>query len=1283
MAVTNIREIRNNTSSLVRVRNFEDATDTSDGRGDFAPGQVRQFPVDSLTVPWCGDLEQGAFAEHHIRVEVVGGLSFAIWQASHDGVDRVRVSTDGAWHQRGDVIGGFAAVGWIEELAGGKDRTLVVNDGSIWLLPFALSLELSTMSADVRDKGYRLIGPPVGPPADRDIPSVPKHTAVAFSMAGPASDAFDRRQAGARFAYRDSGKRYELRIDGGKVGLQPAVLGRSKLEDVISFRNRRLGEASAVPELDMVAASGGRVFAKEKGSDRFYFAILDEGYIHAGPNGTEFTVPSSCLVLDPEFNAEEGKSEHLVEGSKMEHHDFAGHPAAERWPAYRLLLRLGLMPVMLVRVRRLTWHLLDTRPPLGGDTAKLQEKLEAVAKDNELVLAVLAWITGLSNLALPKAPQPPESPGALPPDGVATYPHAVYRGNSPHPEVNRHSIAYRRVLDIGVGHVHHHEQYEGVTGGEVQPFFIGKDDPNWLYNAAEHYRFMFGPVRDGDGYIDGTCNFYALVQLADDATISEGERNVSLRRRAYAGLWIDEQTFFTERWHLIDPDDHEGALISIVERLETDPDRYGWKPQLYWCPFRTGHIGPRSRMAVAAQVVMVTGEDPVTKVAMLFSINFSFGTIDRTWRWRKLPAPARYFDGQSLWSPAMTTVTGSEVVPEGTDVCVYPQTARLREDMTVCLSGRGPGRDGRIERGRWYQRYLPATNQLVPSAANLIAGQRPPKGYEHPWKFLPESVFALADRFSHFGVYDVVDSRMQYYLVTPASPADDAALAAGQAGAWIDDASQLGVETYGFRFDWMRIPWPATVPPPLETRQRPSLFNPDVRLRIVRRGKQWIAMHWDKRDDDLMPFADLPKTVTLRFRRGPALSEGDGSVRVSLRANRWVEQPPAVSRAYFGWEASDSSGEARAVVGFVTPRSQEGLSGVWRVCIAALDPARPGSAVPLFSREIMGNFVPMGTGVYEYRWTPAADEGTRLQQYCTPAGTLRYGTSIWFEDVVGHVSVAEKVQWRRALVSATPSPITLGAPTRVVVHSDVPGRAIVENFDSARRPVRHEFRTGTPTEITFHWGLPALVSPAPRPKLGAGQLPEPIEPQEPLAVLPTGIVLPDDAGIASAPVPFVFVEPNAAFVAQNMPASMIAGRTTVASVTLRNTGDVTWTASSGFRLGSQNPQDSRTWGLARVAPPASVPPGAEVVFRFTVTAPGTSGTYNFQWCMLQEAVRWFGSLTPNVAVTVRDMAALRESVRREAYFIWRDRLHRGVRGDARGDWLAARAKLGVPTDLYL
>jgi hypothetical protein len=50
--------------------------------------------------------------------------------------------------------------------------------------------------------------------------------------------------------------------------------------------------------------------------------------------------------------------------------------------------------------------------------------------------------------------------------------------------------------------------------------------------------------------------------------------------------------------------------------------------------------------------------------------------------------------------------------------------------------------------------------------------------------------------------------------------------------------------------------------------------------------------------------------------------------------------------------------------------------------------------------------------------------------------------------------------------------------------------------------------------------------------------------------------------------------------------------------------------------------------------PAAVAPGGEVTLNFTVTAPSASGTYNFQWRMVQECVQWFGDFTPNVAVVV-------------------------------------------------
>jgi thermolysin len=110
---------------------------------------------------------------------------------------------------------------------------------------------------------------------------------------------------------------------------------------------------------------------------------------------------------------------------------------------------------------------------------------------------------------------------------------------------------------------------------------------------------------------------------------------------------------------------------------------------------------------------------------------------------------------------------------------------------------------------------------------------------------------------------------------------------------------------------------------------------------------------------------------------------------------------------------------------------------------------------------------------------------------------------------------------------------------------------------------------------------------------------------------------------------------NATFVSQSVPTSMTAGQTYNVSVTMRNSGTTTWT-SDVYKLGSQNPQDNTRWGHSRVNLPAgtTVAPGANHTFSFTVTAPTTAGSYNFQWKMVKDPGQWFGDLTTNVIVSV-------------------------------------------------
>ena len=974
-----------------------------------------------------------------------------------------------------------------------------------------------------------------------------------------------------------------------------------------------------VPAIDLIASSGGRVFAKEQGQDRFYFATLDEMYIHARSGANESTVPSTYFKIDPEFNQAGATSRDLLAQLTG---DLAGHPAGERFTGFRLALDSGLLGGMVVRFDRCKWYLLDARPPM---------ELEFVA-----------------------------DPGPEVPPWAPSYQHVRYCANDAStPDVWRPSVDYVRVLDIGVGHVHHHDQYQSITGGELQPLRATAATllnawsilPKWTLpllwgflmpraanifpwnerkTYADGYRLFNGPVRDGDGFVDGTANYYVLVQLKRDEVITDDPQT---RRDAYAILFVDEQSLFSRRWRLAHPDDYKNVMFALVKDLDADTRRppeskiYGWNPEKYWCPFRAGHIGPRSRMAVAAQVLLVNGED-ASGTAVLYSINFSFASIDRSWRWRNLPAPAWYFDGESLWRPRAVTIGGDERVPDGPDACVYPQTIRLREDMTVCLKGRGTGSDGRTVVGCWYQRYLPATNQLVPLASELVAGQRPTQRYDHAWKFLPEVVFNRAEQFSHFGVYHQVDSRAQYYLLTPASDAD-AQVLAGRPGPWVDEQTQLFIDAMKFPWDSLRIkpldPFTAVHRillladlfehpfhwAPLPEGQRfASLFEPPVRLRIVKRGVRWIAMHWDKRDEDLLPYQGLPKTIELK--------NGERRVQVRLLLNKWLERPPIVPVAYVWWESADT-----LALAFMTPVTEEVLDNVARVRMAAfVDPNQSGDLVSLLDVETAGNFVYVAEGTYKYRVTLAAAEQQKLRNYASPTGALRFGTSLWFEDIVGHVAVPQEIRWLQSpmvRVTATRLAMPLGVPVDFTVHAEDPvtsaPRAGTVKVDGIAIG-----NTGTAFTYTFNNRVVEEIDPETK-KVIRTEYP------------PSATVM--VSGYAETAIRFTFYVSRATYVRQSVPPTMVAGRRYRVSVTMRNTGTGTWVreGSTPFRLGSQNPQDNTRWGLGRCELSGPVAPNQEANFGFEVTAPA-AGSHHFQWRMLEELVQWFGGFSQDVVVQV-------------------------------------------------
>lgn len=213
-----------------------------------------------------------------------------------------------------------------------------------------------------------------------------------------------------------------------------------------------------------------------------------------------------------------------------------------------------------------------------------------------------------------------------------------------------------------------HAVYDGSKGGELQPMHAGPAVAGMSW--AELYQLVNGPIRDGDGYIDGTANFYALVQLLPDSA------NAGLTTpNAFGILYLDEQSYFSGRWRLVHPDDHHGGGFAVATALASDDPKPAplneWVATRYWCPFRAGNIDRRTRMAVSRQVIVANGVDPHYG-AELYSINFSYSTMDHSWRWRPLPPGARvaYFADEAS--------AAAESVPAGVAGGTHRRSASVK-----------------------------------------------------------------------------------------------------------------------------------------------------------------------------------------------------------------------------------------------------------------------------------------------------------------------------------------------------------------------------------------------------------------------------------------------------------------------------------------------------------------------------------------------------------------------------------------------------------------------------
>jgi hypothetical protein len=1048
-AHTFIKQLENRTA--VPVTLFSTRTNQTISVGPGATAAV------NMEVPWAlgpNDLFF-PFATNHLEVAIGGVKRFWLWQHdnANDG-DYVRFSTNGTWAPFNNrVLKGFAETGECPgDLVFTTGRTLIVSNTEVELQPNPLVLDqLFNVVQPLLHPAHR-----TGETAQPPIDSVPKRSAVAFSTAGPVSDRWRSGTAGARFTYKETGKRYEFTLGtDGRVTASHPDGTRTILDKARSFTEKRKGvDLPTAPSFDLIAANNGRVFAKVAGKDDFYFATMDDAFIQWDPKlAKEVSIPGTYFKLDPEFKQPGEQAVDLLETTKSITL-FEG-PASERLPVFKRVLLRELSDMMIADIKPGVWNQLDCRPPENVMALAVRDLTPAAMAVYLGIFAAapgvgIALGIGFFIYSLLKGETPFQTMFNLPDTdnavagAVATYKPITYRRDDDPNPIEPPAISFSKVLDIGVGNVHLFQNYQKNVGCEMQaqvdvPFYI------------ELYQFFNGPIADGDGYCDGTINYYALVQ----------------NDKGFALLFQDEQAYFSKRWRLVGPDDDAGAMFSLMHDLSSQT-LYHWDREKYWSPFDSPqHINAQSRLAVSAQVLLVTGIDPVSKRWKIYSINASWGTMDRTWRWREMPPGC---EAKLLAAPDVETIPpipqtdGEQLPPSDT---VYPQTIRLRDDMTINLKG-----THNFVVGRWCQRYLPLDNTLMPAKEALVIGrQMPATGYTHGWKFMPEATFQLVDKFQFFGAYDEeLDTRTQYYDAKPV-PGDEAKFA--NPGPWFDDARQLFVSQWRFKWDDPdRLGW--------KTIETPSIYYPDTRLRVEKKGSRWIATFWDKRDDDIKKFEKLPKVVTLKR------VEPDGSIvtaRITIGENHRSVPTPVVKTTYFWLEPNGMAG-----VAFEATSPDALLETVSKVRMASLeavsapvpgDPTRVTARVNKFlNQSTDGSAIPIIGQTYEFRWTPTATERGLLQQHGTPGGETQFATSIWFENIIGNVALPEKIIWERsprAKAVATPFMIPLGVPTTVTVRASdfrtekaISGGTVwvdgkpVGNIDV---PFTFTFNTHTVTEI--------------------------------------------------------------------------------------------------------------------------------------------------------------------------------------------------------------------------
>jgi hypothetical protein len=101
---------------------------------------------------------------------------------------------------------------------------------------------------------------------------------------------------------------------------------------------------------------------------------------------------------------------------------------------------------------------------------------------------------------------------------------------------------------------------------------------------------------------------------------------------------------------------------------------------------------------------------------------------------------------------------------------------------------------------------------------------------------------------------------------------------------------------------------------------------------------------------------------------------------------------------------------------------------------------------------------------------------------------------------------------------------------------------------------------------------------------------------------------------------------NALVVTHTLPAQLACNQTVSVTVTMRNTGDTTWSEAGNYHLGALDDTDPFTGGnRIYLGPTETVAPGQERTFTITLMAQG-AGSFTTDWRMVRDGVAWFGGI---------------------------------------------------------